>query len=361
MTLYDRIRSYFRQPFPPAPPTLPTNATNALPLTPLPQLMTHPRPAAVEESVENASAEPSMLKPYWLSDPDTLRDEGVLFGLSDAQPDEKVAEITAFFRHQAVSVARNKEQSEEALRETNRQISQWETQAHALQARIDAVINPRPASDTLLRNVVSLLVSVVLCIGGFYLVDATLQPVFSNHWIALGVFLAGMFNLSGRTSFFYEEGTRLTGRRLVEELGLPVAAALFILVQALHRQPLGQAVALFLFVLFLFLLAGKLLLSLLIRLQHDLLALGLERQQKHDQQRILPDLESQLRLLNNDLASYRSQQGLQASALRRQEAALVGLNAQRDQLVNLFLSEFELARSLRYRLSEQQRQDVLHG
>jgi hypothetical protein len=358
MTLSDRIRLLFRQSVPSTPPTLPADS---LPLKPLPQLMTQSRPTAIEEPVSSHTDDFPIIKPYWLSDPDTLRDEGVLFGLSDAQPDEKVAEITAYYRHQAVSLSRQKEQSEAALQETNRQIGAVETQLRLLQARIDELTNPRPAPDSLLRNVVSLLVSVVLCIGGFYLVDETLQPVFSNHWIALGVFLAGMFNLSGRTSFFYEEGTRLTGRRVVAEMGLPLAAALFILVHALQTQPLGQAVALFLFVLFLFLLAGKLLLSTLTQLQRDLLATGTDQQRKSDQQQVLPDWESQLQLLNRELASYRSQQVFQVAELSRQEAALVGLNAQRDQLVNLFLSEFELARSLRYRLSEQQRQDVLHS
>ena len=302
-----------------------------------------------------------VIYPYWLTDPDALRDEGVLFGLSDAQSDEKVAEITAFFRHQAVSINQQKEQSETILTEINRQLRQRETLADELQSRIDTLTSQTSTTDTIVRNLISLVVSIGMCVGAFYLVDEALHPAFPNRWIGLGVFLAGMFNLSGRTSFFYEEGTRLTGRRAAEEIGLPFTAALFILFYALQTKPVGQAVALFIFVLFLFLLAGKRLLSVLTQLQTDLRAIGTDRQQTLDRQQALPHWESQLARINSELEVCRAQQSLQASELSRQEAALIGLNAQRDQLVNLFLSEFELARSLRYRLSEQQRQDVLHG
>lgn len=356
MTLSERIRLVFRQSAPPAAPPVDTP-----PVNPLPKLTTLPHSLATSDPQPHHIAVLPAVPPYWLTDPDTLRDEGVLFGLSDAQPDEKVAEITAYFRHQTVPVNQQKEQSEATLTETNRQLKERETQTSELQARIDQLTNQRPATDNVLRNLVSLAVSVVMCVGAFHLVDETLRPAFSNRWIAIGVFLAGMFNLSGRTSFFYEEGIRLTGRRIVEEIGLPLAAALFVLIHALQRQPLGQAIALFVFVLFLFLLAGKLLLSVLTQLRSDLVAIGMDRQRKVDREQALPGWESQLVQLKRELEALRAQQVLQASASGQQEAALSGLNAQRDQLVNLFLSEFELARSLRYRLSEQQRQAILHG
>ena len=42
-----------------------------------------------------------VLIPYWLEDEDTLRDEGVLFGLSESDPTEKTDIIHKYFSHLA--------------------------------------------------------------------------------------------------------------------------------------------------------------------------------------------------------------------------------------------------------------------
>jgi hypothetical protein len=64
----------------------------------------------------------------------------------------------------------------------------------------------------------------------------------------------------------------VTWKSLLEEVGLPFATALFVFANVITYQTWWQAFALFVFVLFLFLFAGKLLLSNITVLRNDLQA-----------------------------------------------------------------------------------------
>lgn len=358
MTLTNRLRSFFT---PATSLPVPTASVEA----PLTKVVSQP-PALLDQS----TAEPvrSVLSPVqsrteplpnWLADEESLRDEGVLFGLSDARPDGKLAQIRAYFGQQTAPIDQQIEQHTEKIGELNLVIEQRENRIIALRDQISDLHDTQPVPNNVIRHVVSLALSVVLCIGNFYLIDETLRPVFANRWIAVGVFIAGMFNLFGRTSFFYETDTRLTGRRLIEELSLPLAASIFVLVQTLHSQSVGQAIGLFIFVFFLFLLAGKLVLSMLTSLQTDLSSSQNNRRLAINKSQNLPRWEADIERLSQEIDSIRAQKWPIVTTLNHLQAEMTRLNTQRDGLVNLFISEFELARSLRDRLTEQQRKSIM--
>lgn len=356
MTLTERFNAFFsRRPTPNAALSAPVTDSFVPAYLPVDA---HDQP---EPLIAGNLYSPLEALPAWLSDEESLRDEGVLFGLSDAQPDEKIAQIRFCFDQLTAPLEQIRAQQTEKISELNKHISHQETRMGVLTSYIDTLRNRQPAEDNLIRTIVSLVVSLAMCTGTFFLIDETLRPTFPNRWIAVGVFLAGMFNLFGRTSFFYEEGSRLTGRRLLEETGLPLAASVFVLAQALPTQPVWQAIALFVFVFFLFLLAGKLLLGTLTVLRQDLAAIQANRQLLVDKQQQLPVYERQLAQLSQEIQVIRTQKSPMTTTLHRVETNLARLNARRDQLVNLFLSEFELARSLRDRLTEQQRREVLRS
>ncbi|UHG89025.1 hypothetical protein [Spirosoma oryzicola] len=291
--------------------------------------------------------------PSWLADEEALRDEGVLFGLADAQTDEKVTEIRAHIDQQAAPIEKMVEQYTQKVEALNQVIHERESRIASLKSQIEALQEQLPIIHDLLRTSVSLLLAIGMSIGNFYLVDETLRPAFPNRWIAVGVFLAGMFNLFGRTSFFYEEGTRLSGRRLIEEVALPMAAALFVLAQAVQMQSIWQAGSLFVFIFFLFLLTGKLLLSTLTRLQNGFQAIRQNRQLLIDKQQNLPVWVTDRERLVREVEAIRNQQWPLVTTLKQLETDLARLNAKRDQLVSLFLSEYQIARSIRDRLPEQ--------
>ncbi|GAB3545212.1 hypothetical protein [Spirosoma fluminis] len=318
---------------------------------------TPPLPVLAESTTHQAAHQ----SPDWLADEKLLRDEGVLFGLTDAQPDQKIAEITAYFSQQTAPLEAFRDQCSERINDVNSLIAQRKASRTDLLTRISDLRDCKPVRDNLIRTLISLGLSVVMSVGTFFLVDNTLQPAFPNRWVAVGVYLAGMFSLFGRQSFFYEEGSKLSGRRLLEEIGLPLAASVFVLVQAIQTQSVWQAFALFIFIFFLFLLAGKLLLSTLTTLRHDLASIRANQQLLSDKQHLIPVWEGQADQLQQEINLMRTQLWPIATALSQTDADLAQMNAQRDRLVSLFLSEFELARSLRDRLSESQRTEVLQS
>lgn len=357
MTLFQRLRSAFSA----IPPTdSPLSLTTGLPSIPA----AAPAPTAAVPSIAPATPIPSTIYaleplPVWLADEETLRDEGVLFGLSDARPDGKVNQIRAFFSRQTASLAELVEENNEKIGELNLLIEQRETSINTLRSQVSDLVRREPRLTNLPKTIVSLLLSMGLCVCNFYLIDETLRPVFPNRLIGIGVFMAGMFNLFSRTSFFYEEGTRLSVRRLVAETGLPLAASVFIVVQAWQTQSTGQAIALFVFTFFLFLLAGNLFLSNLTTLKTDLDNIRTNRQTAQDKVQKLPLWEREIDRLTHEVDTIRTQKWPIVSTLNRVQADINRLNTKRDELVSLFVSEFELARSLRDRLSEQQRKAIL--
>ena len=355
MTFINRLRAFFTQ-YPPAPvPEVTADAEGESIPIPFQQM------ASGESIAAPLLPSPAIAPlPTWLADEESLRDEGVLFGLSNAQPDTKIAQISAFFSSQAVPLTEWAAQHTEQIRTLTTRIDQRENQLASLRDQLAQLRDSQPVGTTLVRHFVSLGISIALCIGTFYLVDDTLYRSYANHWVSVGVFLAGLFNLAGRTSFFYETNTRLTGWRVMEETGLPLASAVFVLVHALSYQPVSQAVGLFVFILVVFLLSGKLLQSTLNMLQQDLGNIQKNHQLMDSKRVDMPLLTGQISQLEQAIGKLHEQKSTVVTALTQVDSRLTQLNTRRDKLVNLFLGEFELARSVRDRLTKQQRQLIMN-
>ncbi|UFH52861.1 hypothetical protein [Spirosoma sp. KNUC1025] len=353
MTLFKRLFTFFaHDSSSPIPVTSPTASAPVAANTVVPK----PFEGELFFAPEPVPFPPATALPDWLIDDEFLRDEGVLFGLSDTQADGKIAEIRAVFAQQSAPFEAFVDQQSEKIGELNLLIEQRENQLTTLRNRANDLRTSQATPTNLIRTIASLCLSVALCIGTFFLVDVTLQPAFPNQWISVGVFLAGMFNLFGRFSVFYDSETRLSGRRIIEEVGLPLASSVFVFVHALQTQSVATATGLFLFIFFVFLLSGKLFLSLLATLQAELRTIASNRTLIASQVQKLPVWESEIGQLEQEVDAIRIQKWPVVVAMNQAEAERNQLNAQRDRLVNLFLSEFELARSLRDRLTDKQRE-----
>lgn len=362
MTLTERFRNLFqpRQ-----------NATD--PVTPTVVELPRPAPSLVETNLYPAAPQPPLVPmnlsptdtietmPAWLEDEDHLRDEAVLFGLSEARVEEKVALIRHYFAHRSADLERTVERFNEKIGELNLFIEQKENRIGELDHKRSELEARQPAEHHLPRTLIGLGLSVTMCVGNYFLIAEAIRPAFPTNaaFISIGVFLAGMFNLFSRTSLFHDTATAATPRRLLEEVGLPLAASFFVLVQALQQQPVLNALALFVFVFFLFLLAGKLLLGTLTVLHRDLRTYTANQQLQRTQQTKLTVWETEIGQLRREIDDIRAQKWQIMPDLNRAEANLARLNARRDMLVNLFISEFNLARNLKDRLSEKQRREVL--
>lgn len=299
--------------------------------------------------------------PHWLSSEDALRDEGVIFGLSDAEAEEKTTVIRSFFRHQTADIEKEVERFSEKIGELNLFIEQKENRIGALKAKMETLENESPKDHNLLRTSVGLLLAVGMCVGNFFLIDHSLTPNFTdNHaFIAVGVLLAGMFNLFGRISFFHEKNSPVSWRQLLEEISLPFAAAFFVFSQSIGNQSIWQSIALFLFVFSLFMFSGKLVLSNLSVIKADSLAWSKNVRLERDQVKKKEQWEEEIVTLEKEIDNLRIEKWQILPSLNQAEASLARYHSKRDSLIKLFESEFRLARSYRDKLSGSQLKRIL--
>jgi len=249
MSLFDRVKAYFSSDSFQKDPELVSFAeldppkTEMLPVASTPSSVQ--MPVAVPEKqtfLEDSQPEtkswilsppsPPIEWPSWLEDETLLRDEGVIFGLSESKSEEKVAIIRNYFVHQTADVELEVERHGEKIQELNLFIEQKENRINELKDKareLDKRSND--GEHQLPRTIVGLAFSIAMCVGNYFLIADTLQPLYSSsQWIAVGVFLAGMFNLFGRVSLFHDTDSSVSWRRLLEEIGMPFAAALFVFV-----------------------------------------------------------------------------------------------------------------------------------
>lgn len=293
--------------------------------------------------------------PYWLEDEDTLRDEGVLFGLSESDPNEKTDIIHRYFSNLAAGHIANIEQHNEKIQELNLFIGQKSNRIDELQERLKNPGSKQEGEHHLPRTLIGITLCVAMCVGNFFLIRESLKPVFAdNSWIALGVFLAGMFSLFGRISLFHDNESRVTWKSLLEEVGLPFAAALFVFANVITHQTWWQAFALFIFVFFLFLFAGKLLLSNITVLRNDLQAWFNIRRDRQDYVENNYNWESECQTLQEEIDDLRVKKWQVLREQSNAETERDRLFAKRDMLIKLFESEFFLARRMKNELTTRQ-------
>lgn len=294
--------------------------------------------------------------PYWLEDEDTLRDEGVLFGLSESDPTEKTDIIHKYFSHLTAGHQGNIEQQNERIQEINLFIGQKTERMEFLNKKLLNNNPDNPDGDHQLpRTLIGLTLSIAMCVGNFYLIRESLKPAFADAaWIALGVFLAGMFSLFGRISLFHDTESKVSWRSLLEEIGMPFASALFVFANALPHQTWWQAAALFIFVFFLFLFAGKLFLSNTTVLRNDLKIWTGFHKNRQDALENMENCESELAGLQQQIDELRIKKWQLLREQSNSETERDRLFARRDMLVKLFESEFFLARRMKNQLTSKQ-------
>lgn len=289
--------------------------------------------------------------PHWLLDEEALRDEGVLFGLAGSDPAVKTDIIQKFYARLMAPFDREIEEVNERIQELNLFIEQRQTRIKDLKYRLlqleTSPVKMRP--HQVLRTGAGLLLSLLMCVGNYSLIDQSLQNNFSqSNWVALGVFMAGMFNLFGSVSVFHDDQRERPGFwRLLEETGMPVAASLFVFANVWGSIPWWQSVALFIFVLFLFLFSGKLFLGLITVFREDLYKWMYNRKDARKEALDKVIFEEEIVKLNEEIDAIRTQKWQRIREQGTAEEQKAGLMSKRDMLIRVFESEFDLARQLK--------------
>lgn len=354
MSFLDRLKNWFRSEIPSDVPNYEAPAV----VNETQNEVNTPNAPVTEVPIEPKEAP---LTPFWLENEDALRDEGVIFGLSESKAEEKIAAIRNYFSHKTANLEKTVEYLSEKIGELNLFIEQKETRINELKEKALVLENREAATHHLPRTIVGLLLSLAMCVGNYYLIDESIQPNFpQNHlFIAVGVLLAGMFNLFNPKSLFHEKDTPVSWRNILEEVGMPLAASVFVFVQALEHQSVARSLALLFFTFFLFLFAGKLLLSNLTVTKNDMGLWLSNRRLEKDKVRKADGWEVELNQLKNEIDQQRVQKWQIIDELKAPEAELKRLNEKREMMIKLFESEFNLARSYREKLTNKQIKKIL--
>lgn len=340
MNWFKKIKQYFMEEETPVPAE---EIAVAVTLPPTPEV-TVPRPEEEEDEF-----------PHWLSSEDTLRDEGVIYGLSGTDPQEKVNIITSIYKKHTARFIRTQEELTEKIGEMNLVMEKKNSALNELSLKAGNVLQQEPREENILRVAVGLILSLGMCAGNYFLIREGIRYGFPEQgdWIAWGVFLTGMFSLYYTTSVIHSED-RLTWKRAVEELGMPLAASLFVFVQVVPHMAWYKSAGYLLFTLFTFLISGKLLLGTLARLKKELRLFRSNRNLQKEKTAAGTDWKHEMELLEKDMEKIRMEKWKIVSALNETEAHINRLNADKEAVINLFLSEYHLAKDYKDRLSGSQ-------
>ena len=122
----------------------------------------------------------------------------------------------------------------------------------------------------------------------------------------------------------------------------------------MQTQNIWQAIALLIFVFFLFLFTGKLFLSNVTILRNDLRLWLTARRERQESTSHVQLWEEEIGNLEQEINNLRVQKWQVLRAQGTSESERARLHARRDMLIKLFESEFYLARTMKGRLSERQ-------
>ncbi|MCP9763322.1 hypothetical protein [Lacihabitans soyangensis] len=298
--------------------------------------------------------------PYWLSNEDALRDEGVIFGLSDTKPEEKLKIIDSIFQKKASGLKQKREELSERIGELNLFMEKQNEEIIAIDQKSKLAIEQEAKEENLLRVAVGLLLSIGMCAGNYFLIDEGLKNSFleSHNWIAWGVFLTGMFSLYNPVAVIHNDA-KLTWKRLLEEFGMPLAASIFVFVQVYEAVPLYKSLAFLLFTFFAFMISGKILLGSIARLKYELRALNQNLNIKENKKKVNTDWQAKKDEINSEIEKIRVEKWKILPDLNEIEAQMAKINAEKEAIVNVFMSEYNLAKNYKQKLNSSQIKNII--
>ena len=296
--------------------------------------------------------------PDWITNDGLLRDEGALFGMAQATPDQVETKVQIIRDVYDGLIATAKHQ-EERLNERAAHLKDKQTalkqKEETLKASIDSPDVPKVdgAEDhtphTFTRHVVGFLVAALACVGPFFLIYEQFQNEFDHAlWISLGVTLAGFFSVFSPVSLLFtstEAQTRPSDapepwKIYLVEVAVPITVSTFVVLWRVEAYPWPRLVGLWLMLTVAFLVLGRLLLSTMP--QVALLFKVLKRQVKVAWARRTH--KKTLRALRNTEQKALEQEQDALQEAWEQLDSTRPLESLRERKVRLFMSEYHLAR-----------------
>lgn len=351
MSWLDKLRAFFQKN--PALPDYPSE-TSLIISEPANQTL-----ALSEHSTRMADEIPDDL-PHWLSSEETLRDEGVIYGLSGTDVTEKVNIIFSTYKKRTANLYQRKEELTEKIGELNLVLEKKNGLQEELKQKSLDVLLQTESEENIARVIVGLLLALGMSAANYFLIKEGVSYGFpeSSKWISWGVFLTGMFSLYYTTSFIHNSD-KITWRRALEEFGMPLAASIFIYVQLIPHMAWYKSLAYLVFTFFIFLISGKLLLGCISKLKSEMSAYYRNRNLKKDKISAKNEWIDDIEDLEKDMENIRLEKWRIITSLNEVQAKIDRINSEKEAVTNLFLSEYNLAKNYKDKLNSSQISKIL--
>lgn len=292
--------------------------------------------------------------PSWILDEKEMRDEGVIFGLTDAKVEDKVNVVKNAYKQLGSQYDKAVTLLSEKIGVLNLQIEQLEQSKKEAFAKKEFHLNYSYQAHQLPRFTIAIMLSVVALVGSFFLIDFGIkQKIVEQHWfVTAGVYFAGLFSV-------YQSDTILEGQtkhsfwKIIEWYFVPFAAAVFVFICALDTTGWMVSLGLFIFTGGIFALVGRLLFT-------HIHAWSQEWRKWKENGINSTFLNKKVETVNEKIAKYdeeinaiRAEKWAIVPELTEAESQMGKINSERDAKIQLFMSEYELARSVKDKISTQ--------
>ena len=296
----------------------------------------------------------------WIENDDLLRDEGVIFGLSNSETDYKAEAIREYYKLKAEGVSAYIRNLVERAKHLRNDLEEKEGKLISHFAQIDQLTLP-PERKTIYFLATFLRFT-------FYLVTIAL-----NYWlvydylshseviqfpiiITTGLYLLGALLLFNRKSFLFidkkeqEEMPRNATKVFWVELLVPVITTLFILFLGFVENPLRLTIAYAFILPVLFYAAGKGFISLLPKLiedwnymQNSKKVKQVDKRRKAQYEKEIPEIEESIRALKDSIEKLNEEK-------YQKQHEINGIESACDAKIALFMSEYKLTRAASQRI-----------
>lgn len=304
----------------------------------------------MEDNMENSNSSSDAVVlggQKWIDDEGFLRDEGILFGYTNASPDQKLEAIDHYYQSKINPLKLQAGYNNREEIGINNQIANLLKPIEISPAAPLDII-----SNYFFRNIFGLLLTAGACFFNYFLIAHDLRSPDSNsQFISIGVYLFGIFmTFTPKNLLFYSNDDETNVSKSIVylyllEFGAPLVSSLFVAYRVLVNHGVATALIHFIFILLLFIIPGKLFLSLLKQVTDDLKrirsnvalkrAVGVQEKVFSGKKEVQ---DQQLKSLNEKLK-------IEIEKRLIGEKEIARLEEEKENKKKLFMSEYNLART----------------
>jgi len=307
------------------------------------------------------SGKSTQLSFEWILNEDLLRDEGAIYGLSESDPAEKVETIRRYFGEKISELQTRIEVREAQMIENEETGTRRRIRAAELKEQYQTEFTGIDRQSHLFyRHLAGLIVYGAVIVLSFWLVFQWMAPrVAYPLLMTLGVYMFGSLSLFNNVAYFYQSRAELrtASRRefwkiWLEEIGIPVIAAAFVIFWGFEPGGWIDKIVLFLLVLFVFLFAGKAFLSALNGVQQEYQILRSNRLKSLFRKRRLREIKTEMEEVESGIKQLEEENTRLREEKRRDRIRSKQYEQDRESKVSYFLSEYRLAKTAKASFAE---------